>query len=207
MPTPRSLLRRGLRASSPAAGVAHRLVALLPVAFLLPLLLAACGEDATTLDDLRRLQQQGRYEQTLEPLRALLETDAADAEIHYLYGTALARTGDPSVAIWSLRRAAEDPRWAVPANSKKPVLAHLWMNFILEEENAYSNFINFTGYQPPVNSINPERLISEGTIPEHLNTAVVEPDDLGPGSIQYMTLTAEGQRMWQDAYARFISGA
>lgn len=96
--------------------------------------------------------------------------------------------------------------WAIPAASKKPVLAHLWMNFILDSDNAYSNFINYTGYQPPVNSINPKSLISEGTIPKHLSTAVLETEDLGEGSIWYMTLTAEGQKMWQDAYAQFISG-
>lgn len=96
--------------------------------------------------------------------------------------------------------------WAIPAFSKKPVLAHLWMNFILEEENAYSNFVNFTGYQPAVKSVNADRLISDGVVPKHLSSAVVRPDDLGPNSIQYMTLTAEGQRMWQDAYAQFISG-
>jgi len=96
--------------------------------------------------------------------------------------------------------------WAVPAVSKRPVLAHLWMNFILDNQNAYDNFINFTGYQPPINSFNPDRLISEGTIPKHLASAVVKPDDLGPGSIQYMTLTAKGQKMWQDAFAQFIAG-
>lgn len=96
--------------------------------------------------------------------------------------------------------------WAVPAVSTKPVLAHLWMNYILEEENAYSNFINFTGYQPPLNSLDPKRLVSEELIPPHLGTAVVEPGDLGAGSIQYMTLTAAGQKMWQDAFAQFIAG-
>lgn len=96
--------------------------------------------------------------------------------------------------------------WAVPAASSKPVLAHLWMNFILEEKNAYSNFINYTGYQPPINSIDAQRLISEGTIPKHLASAVMSPDDFGPGSIQYMTLTPKGQRIWQNAFARFISG-
>lgn len=97
--------------------------------------------------------------------------------------------------------------WAVPAVSKKPVLAHLWMNFILDEKNAYDNFINFTGYQPPINSVSPKRLVSDGTIPKHLATAVLEPSDLGPGSIQYMTLTAKGQKMWQDAFAKFVAGA
>ena len=57
-----------------------------------------------------------------------------------------------------------------------------------------------------VTEITPDRLISEGTIPKHLASAVVKPDDLGPGSIQYMTLTAKGQKMWQDAYAQFIAG-
>ncbi|MDZ7749890.1 MAG: hypothetical protein U5K43_14690 [Halofilum sp. (in: g-proteobacteria)] len=96
--------------------------------------------------------------------------------------------------------------WAVPAASTKPVLAHLWMNFILEEQNAYTNFTSYTGYQPPLKSITPQGLIDEGAVPKHLRTAVVEPEDVGPGSIQYATLTFEGQRMWQDAYAKFISG-
>jgi len=118
------------------------------------------------------------------------------------------QTGDV-IQYWTAGKGKapiQNDVWAVPVFSKKPVLAHLWMNFILEEENAHSNFVNFTGYQPPINSINADSLIAEGTVPEHLSSAVVRPEDFGPGSIQYMTLTAEGQRMWQDAYAQFISG-
>lgn len=96
--------------------------------------------------------------------------------------------------------------WAIPTASTKPVLAHLWMNFILDEQNAHSNFVNFTGYQPPINSIVADRLIAEGTVPKHLHAAVVDPSAFGSDSLQYMTLTPEGQRMWQDAYAQFLSG-
>ena len=35
------------------------------------------------------------------------------------------------------------------------MLAHLWLNFLLDEQNAYSNFVNFNGYQPPLNEIDP----------------------------------------------------
>lgn len=78
---------------------------------------AAC-DGTVPVDELRRLQRQGRYEQTLEPLRELLESGETDSEIHLLYGIALARTGNPDVAVWSLRKAADDPRWEVRANTE-----------------------------------------------------------------------------------------
>ena len=37
--------------------------------------------------------------------------------------------------------------------AKSPVLAHQFLNFVLDEKNAYSNFVNFTGYTPPQNAI------------------------------------------------------
>ena len=104
------------------------------------------------------------------------------------------------------RAPVQNDCWAIPVTSKKPVLAHLWMNFMLEEANARSNFVNFTGYQPPMNSITSKQLVADGTVPKHLSTAVLDPEDFGPGSLQYCTLTSEGQRMWQDAYAQFITG-
>ena len=96
--------------------------------------------------------------------------------------------------------------WAISSTTKKPVLAHLWLNFLLEEKVAYSNFVNFTGYQPPINSIDTEALVNKGLIPEQLHTAVIKPDQIGPSSLQYMTLTSKGQALWQNAYSRFISG-
>lgn len=97
--------------------------------------------------------------------------------------------------------------WAISATTKKPVLAHLWLNFIIDEKAAYSNFVNFTGYQPPINSIDAEDLVKKGVVPENLRTAVMTPDDFGPTSLQEMTLTPKGQKLYQDAYASFISGA
>ena len=37
--------------------------------------------------------------------------------------------------------------------AKSPVLAHHFLNYVLDEKNAYSNFVDFTGYTPPQNAI------------------------------------------------------
>jgi len=72
---------------------------------------------------------------------------------------------------------------------------------------AYNNFVNFTGYQPPQNSITADSLIAKKVIPENLRSTVLKSEDIGPDSLQEMTLTPTGQALWQKAYARFNSGA
>jgi spermidine/putrescine transport system substrate-binding protein len=39
-----------------------------------------------------------------------------------------------------------------------------------------------------------------------LSTIVMGPADLGPDSLQIMSLTPKGQALWQNAYAKFVSG-
>ncbi len=48
--------------------------------------------------------------------------------------------------------------WAVTAQAKKPVLAHLWLDFLLDNDNAYHNFVDYNGYQPPITSVTADRL-------------------------------------------------
>ena len=96
--------------------------------------------------------------------------------------------------------------WVVCSTTKKPVLAHLWLNFLLDQQNAYDNFVNFTGYQPPQNAITADSLIAGKLIPPNLRTAVMSPDDFGPTSLQESALTSTGLKLWQTAYAKFNSG-
>ena len=44
----------------------------------------------------------------------------------------------------------------------KPALAHAFLNFLLDEKNAYENFVQFTGYTPPQNTSTPRRWSSAG---------------------------------------------
>ncbi|MGH9678599.1 MAG: polyamine ABC transporter substrate-binding protein [Candidatus Acidiferrales bacterium] len=117
---------------------------------------------------------------------------------------------DPSVLqYWAAPKGkgpVQNDMWAVCATAAKPVLAHLWLDFILDEDNAYHNFIDFNGYQPPINSVTGASLIAKGLIPPNLQTAIMSPDDFGQGSLQESQLTSQGQKLWQNAFARFTSG-
>ena len=78
-------------------------------------LAVACGEIDTSAE-IRELHAEGRFRESIEPLRALLEAHPKDPELHYLHGIALVRAGEPRSAIWSLRKAAEQSEWLVPAS-------------------------------------------------------------------------------------------
>jgi spermidine/putrescine transport system substrate-binding protein len=97
--------------------------------------------------------------------------------------------------------------WCVCSTTKKPVLAHLFLNYMLDNGVAYKNFVDFNGYQPPLNEIEPDSLVSKGVIPQNLASCVLTEKDFGPKALQEMTLTTAGQSLWQDGYATFQSGA
>jgi spermidine/putrescine transport system substrate-binding protein len=119
--------------------------------------------------------------------------------------------GTPATALgyWKADKGkvpVQNDCWSICATTEKPVLSHLWLNYILDNGVAYSNFVDFNGYQPPLNEIDPSSLVSDGIVPEHLANSVLTNDDLGPESLQYGTLTSRGQQLWQDGYSDFTAG-
>ena len=118
--------------------------------------------------------------------------------------------GDPAnLQYWcppSGKGPIQNDAWAVCTTATKPVLAHLWLDFLLDEDNAYHNFIDFNGYQPPINAITPESLVTNKAIPENLRMAIITPQQLGPESLQEGALTNDGLKLWQTAFARFSGG-
>ena len=97
--------------------------------------------------------------------------------------------------------------WSICNTTKKPVLSHLWLNYMLDNGVAYKNFVDFNGYQPPLDEIQPETLISKGVIPETLANSVLTERDFGGKALVEGPLTTAGQSLWQDGYATFQSGA
>jgi spermidine/putrescine transport system substrate-binding protein len=96
--------------------------------------------------------------------------------------------------------------FSICSTTKKPVLAHHFLNFLLDNGVAYSNFVDFNGYQPPLNEVDPSTLVEKGVVPPNLENSVLSNDDFGPDSLQEMTLTARGQRLWEDGYSDFLAG-
>jgi len=70
------------------------------------------------------------------------------------------------------RGAIGNDTLAVLRSARNPVLAHHFLNFMLDEQNAYDNFVQFVGYQPPLVSIHPDRLVADEVVPPNLKSAV-----------------------------------
>ena len=94
----------------------------------------------------------------------------------------------------------------VPRSAKNPVLAHHFIDFMLDEKHGYDNFAQYNGYQPPFVTINPNRLISDGVIPKNLASAIVRESDFERAYF-LLELSPAGQTAWQNAWADFKAGA
>ena len=94
---------------------------------------------------------------------------------------------------------------AIPRSAKNPILAHHFLNFMLDETHAYENFYNFVGYQPPQVSLNPDRLVTDEVVPPHLASTVVRPEDFDRG-VSLLELAPDVDARWQSAWAEFKAG-
>lgn len=87
---------------------------------------------------------------------------------------------------------------------KNPVLAHLFLNHMLDPEVAKENF-SAIGYQPPQNSITPDSLVEEEFIPENLRTAIVRPEYFDAG-YRLLELDAANDTAWRNVWNAFNAG-
>jgi len=94
---------------------------------------------------------------------------------------------------------------AVLRSAKNPVLAHHFLNYLLDEKHGYDNFVNYVGYQPPFVSIDPDKLVTDEIVPENLKSAVVRESDFDTAYF-LAELSPAGQTIWQNAWAEFKAG-
>jgi spermidine/putrescine transport system substrate-binding protein len=99
---------------------------------------------------------------------------------------------------------AKNDFMCVTKNAKAPVLAHQLINFLSDTDNALLNR-EYVGYQPALESITVDLLISSGTIPESLTDALVTPEkyDLG---IAQVSLEPTADALWLEQWTRFTAG-
>jgi spermidine/putrescine transport system substrate-binding protein len=133
-----------------------------------------------------------------------------------------AKTPSSTLSYWKAPKGhvpVQNDCFSICSTTKKPVLAHLFLNWMLDNGIAFSNFINFNGYQPPLNEIEPTKLLDQlrkvrnaswGTNdtapPENLSTSILTNEDFGPDSLQEMTLSSAGNALWQNGYSNFQTG-
>jgi spermidine/putrescine transport system substrate-binding protein len=94
---------------------------------------------------------------------------------------------------------------AIPKTAKNPVLAHHFLNYLLDEKHGYDNFSNYTGYQPPLTVLDPDKLVADEIVPANLRTAIVRESDF-EAAFPLTELTPEGATEWQNAWSEFKAG-
>lgn len=93
----------------------------------------------------------------------------------------------------------------IPSGAQNPRLAHEFLNFFLDSRWGYINFRDWNGYQPPMTSINPNRLVDNSVVPPALATAVVEEENFTLGLVQG-ELAPEVDQLWTDAWSEIQAG-
>ena len=88
--------------------------------------------------------------------------------------------------------------------SKSPVLAHLFLNHMLDYDVAFGNF-QAIGYQPPQNRINPQELVTQSFIPDSLRPAVVLPQYFDEG-YRTLELRPTVDEAWHAVWQVFKAG-
>jgi len=89
--------------------------------------------------------------------------------------------------------------FAVLKGAKNPVLAHLFLNFLLDTKQVFNNF-NFTYYQQPINAMTPEALVSGGVIAPNLKSTIIREAQFNNGLVQG-PLSQGGEVLWENAWA------
>ncbi|HMS62478.1 MAG TPA: spermidine/putrescine ABC transporter substrate-binding protein [Solirubrobacteraceae bacterium] len=93
----------------------------------------------------------------------------------------------------------------VAAAAQKPVMAHRFLDFMLDEAVALENFVDYVGYQPPMKGITADSLIKDEIIPPNLANVLVTPETFANANA-YLALTVEGQRLWDRGWQEFRAG-
>ena len=82
--------------------------------------------------------------------------------------------------------------------SPNPVLAHLFLNYMLDVNNVLTN-ISFNGYMQPINGITQQRLVAEQLLPPSLTSTVVLPSYFRRGVLELQIPTATNA-LWEQAW-------
>jgi len=89
-------------------------------------------------------------------------------------------------------------------SASSPVLAHLFLNYMLDEPVVLEN-ISWNGYMQPVTTITPQLLVKEQILPQSLMSTAVVPSDFRRG-IGELQLPVDADALWQQAYLVVSNG-
>ena len=89
--------------------------------------------------------------------------------------------------------------FGVLRGARNPVLAHLFLNHVLDPDEAFKNF-SYVGYQQPLNEMTPEAVIAHGLVPPNLRSTLIRDQQFRRGLVQG-PLSQYGAVLWENAWA------
>ncbi len=92
----------------------------------------------------------------------------------------------------------------VLADAENPVLAHLYLNYLLDNDVSEKNF-SWIGYLPALTKLNADYLIGAGYVPEHLRGCVPTDEEVATG-LTFRPLGVDGEALYEEAWSQFIAG-
>jgi spermidine/putrescine transport system substrate-binding protein len=88
--------------------------------------------------------------------------------------------------------------------ASNPVLAHLFMNYMLDLQNALTN-ISWNGYMQPLTAVTPQRLVKEQILPPSLMSTVVLPSYFRRGVME-LQIPIQTNLLWEQAWQAASKG-
>jgi spermidine/putrescine transport system substrate-binding protein len=92
----------------------------------------------------------------------------------------------------------------VMTNAESPVLAHLYLDYLLDNDVAELNF-TWNGYLPAMTKLDADYLIGQGYVPENLRNAVLTAEQIDKG-LRYLPLAPDVELIWEDTWSKFTAG-
>jgi spermidine/putrescine transport system substrate-binding protein len=89
--------------------------------------------------------------------------------------------------------------FGVLRGAKNPVLAHLFLNHLLDVDTVFKNF-TFNYYQQPLNAMTPESLVQRGLVASNLRTTIIREAQFKKGLVQG-PLSQQGEVLWENNWA------
>ncbi len=90
-------------------------------------------------------------------------------------------------------------------DAESPVLAHLFIDFLMRKDVALTNF-GYEGFQPPLVGVDRQEFLDAGFIPPNLENTLVAEEDFQMGQ-PVAPLSPADDQLYQDEWARFKAGA
>jgi spermidine/putrescine transport system substrate-binding protein len=131
------------------------------------------------------------------------------ADMINAYAGYLPEGTDPSVLGFWRPPAGEylvtNDSMGVIADCEHPVLAHLYLNYLLDNDVAEKNF-SWVGYLPALTKLDADYVIAQGYVPENLRDCVPTKEDIDK-ALYLKPLGADGDAQYEAAWSKFTSGA